>query len=120
MATAEQTVGAVLDATNKRYVVETGKTENGWFTRYSDGWIEQGGTTQAGTYDEPIPLVFPIEFANAEYSIKASVVVPEKTWTFCGAYFSNKTTTSANPMTNYNGSYMFSYPIDWEAKGFAA
>lgn len=29
MATAEQTVSEVLESTNKRYVVETGQTENG-------------------------------------------------------------------------------------------
>ena len=36
MATADQTVGAVLDATNKRYVVETGSSEDGssHFTLY--------------------------------------------------------------------------------------
>lgn len=71
MATAEQTVSAVLDATNKRYVVETGQTESGWFTRYSDGWIEQGGTLSFDSegYMTGQSLVFPIEFSSLEYSI---------------------------------------------------
>lgn len=70
MATAEQTVGAVLDAIGKRYVVETGQTENGWFTRYSDGWIEQGGTLNLGTgYQRNKSLPFPIEFTTTDFSI---------------------------------------------------
>lgn len=46
MATAEQTVSAVLDATNKRYVVEMYKTDDGsgGYTLYSDGYCEQWGT----------------------------------------------------------------------------
>ena len=48
MATAEQTVSAVLESTNKRYVVETwqsGDGKNG-YTKYSDGWIEQYGAIE--------------------------------------------------------------------------
>lgn len=71
MATAEQTVSAVLDSTNKRYVVETGQTENGWFTRYSDGWVEQGGSL--ATYDTALPtatvVTFPIEFRDSMYTL---------------------------------------------------
>ena len=70
MATAEQTVSAVLEATNKRYVVETGQTENGWFTRYSDGWIEQSGTLNLGSgYQINKSLTFPIEFTTTDFSI---------------------------------------------------
>lgn len=70
MATANQTVSAVLEATNKRYVVETGNNENGWFTRYSDGWIEQGGTLNLNTgYQRRQSLTFPIEFTTTDFSI---------------------------------------------------
>ena len=50
MATAEQTVSAVLESTNKRYVVETGSSEDGnsHFTLYSDGWLEQSGIILSG------------------------------------------------------------------------
>lgn len=70
MATAEQTVSAVLESTNKRYVVETDNNENGWFTRYSDGWIEQGGTLNLGNgYQRGQSLTFPIEFTTTDFSI---------------------------------------------------
>lgn len=50
MATADQTVSAVLEATSKRYVVETGSSEDGnsHFTLYSDGWLEQSGIILSG------------------------------------------------------------------------
>lgn len=64
MATADQTVSAVLESTNKRYVVETGQTENGWFTRYSDGFIRQGGiyTAPSPTRSLYTTITFPIAF----------------------------------------------------------
>ncbi|MDM8227749.1 hypothetical protein [Parasutterella secunda] len=45
MATAEQTVGAVLDATNKRYLVEHWESDDNltWYDKYNDGWVEQYG-----------------------------------------------------------------------------
>ena len=62
---------AVLDVIGKRYVVETGQTENGWFTRYSDGWIEQGGSL--ATYGSALPtetvVTFPIEFMDLTYTL---------------------------------------------------
>lgn len=47
MITANQTVGAVLDATNKRYLVEHQEYSldkgKAWFDRYSDGYVVQCG-----------------------------------------------------------------------------
>ena len=46
MATAEQTVSAVLEATNKAYIVETGDSwTDSHYRRWSDGTIEQWGVT---------------------------------------------------------------------------
>ena len=72
MATAEQIVGAVLDATNKRYVVECGKSETAWYERYSDGFIRQGGIYTAPEHDRRIlaTIQFPIPFTQ-----KAGVVI---------------------------------------------
>lgn len=64
MATAEQTVSAVLESTNKRYLVEKGESEDGNQTweRYSDGYIRTTikGFWSSGTYT----VQFPIEFQN--------------------------------------------------------
>lgn len=69
MATAEQTVSAVLDATNKRYVVETGTSEEGTirYTRFSDGYIFiEGNIPITGNGITDIP--FPISFSNTKYA----------------------------------------------------
>ena len=59
MATAAQTISAVLESTNKRYLVESWKSDNdgSWFNRYSDGFIEQGGQTSTNG-EVPFPLQF--------------------------------------------------------------
>lgn len=63
MATAEQTVSAVLGATNKRYLVEHKEAEDGswWYDLYSDGYTVQGGhlplkvTTYTATWNVNLP-----------------------------------------------------------------
>ena len=68
MATAEQIVGAVLDATNKRYVVETGSLEDGnsHFTLYSDGWLEQSGSVTNG-FSGLMTIQMPKPFKDKKY-----------------------------------------------------
>lgn len=70
MATAEQTVGAVLDATNKRYVVETGSSEDGnsHFTLYSDGWLEQAGVVLSGISGKTTVRLMK-QFRDKNYSV---------------------------------------------------
>lgn len=69
MATAEQTVSAVLDATNKRYVVETGTSEDGTirFTRFSDGYLIIEGDCVAPSAIATMNL--PVPFSNTKYLI---------------------------------------------------
>lgn len=78
MATAEQIVGAVLDATNKRYVVETYKTDDGLggYTLYSDGFCEQWGTEFSDAHnDGPLIVVtLPKSYSNKNFHILVSVV----------------------------------------------
>ena len=69
MATAEQMVSAVLEQTNKRYVVETGTSEDGTirYTRYSDGYIFMEGNVPI-TGNGIVNLTFPIAFSGTNYS----------------------------------------------------
>lgn len=99
MATAEQTVAAVLEATNKSYIVETGDSSDGLshYRRWSDGTIEQWGVVNTGS-SEPTNVVFPIEFSNTGYSLVFTVdnfyFVPSSNWHCVRA--TEKTTTSIN------------------------
>lgn len=61
---------------------------NSWYRKYSDGWIEQGGTSGTPDGQGSSVITFPIAFSNAEYTI-----------TFCNnmgyhAWLSDKTTTN--------------------------
>ena len=78
MATAEQTVSAVLDATNKRYVVETYKTEDGLggYTVYSDGLCEQWGAKilDGQSVGPLIVVTLPKSYSNKNFHVLVSVV----------------------------------------------
>ena len=69
MATAEQTVSAVLESTNKRYVVETGTSEDGTirYTRYSDGYLIIEGDCVAPSGIATMNL--PVPFSNTNYLV---------------------------------------------------
>lgn len=70
MTTAEQTVSAVLEQTNKRYVIETGSSEDGnsHFTLYSDGWLEQSGSVTSG-FSGLLTVQMPKPFKDKKYVV---------------------------------------------------
>lgn len=114
MATAEQTVGAVLDATNKRYLVEhtEGTVENGtwWCNRYSDGWVEQGGSAVGNVSSATVNLM--IEMQDTDYYCNCTRVGKADVSAWVPTVSDLQTTKfSANPQggTGYK----------WIAKGYA-
>lgn len=120
MATAEQTVGAVLDATNKRYVVETYKTDNGLggYTLYSDGFCEQWGVyffpQPQHTYQiVTVPLYK--EYKDTKYFTSATVYSVRGPWS--GTYISCPKTTSSIQI--YCAGETTEGPA-WQAKGYVA
>ena len=125
MATADQTVGAVLDATNKRYLVEhtEGTIENGswWADRYSDGWVEQGG--KIGDPEAQIPtkteIVFPVPFSDIPNLSFGGIGKEDINTNECG--FDKDSLTETGFV--YIGTQGFPGPYNgfhWEAKGYAA
>lgn len=48
-----------------KYVVETGSNDNGWYRKWSDGWIEQGGYTT--TANGNVFLI--IAFSDTNYKL---------------------------------------------------
>lgn len=95
MATADQTVSAVLEATNKAYIVEQGDSADGssHYRRWSDGTIEQwGDTTVNQGYEE---RTMPVSFSNTNYQIFISYKKSPSTYPeFQGVYG-----LTANPKT---------------------
>lgn len=115
-------VGTILDSISdmvhasefvetKRIVTATWRSGTNWYTKYSDGWIEQGGRfTMSGTgYD----LTFNTPFATTDYTflaIKTDVT---------GGYQYD----AVNGFTNrtVNGGHVYSFnkgTNDWRACGY--
>ena len=126
MATAEQTVSAVLEATNKAYIVETGDSEDGLrqYRRWSDGTIEQWGIIlQANS--STVGIIFPIEFSSTKFSFIPTVFetgAPEASKSVLGVKetYSERTTTSVQVVCSYSttqNGYIANPSIEWIAIG---
>lgn len=66
-----------------KYVVETGSNNNGWYRKWSDGWIEQGGiisTTSADTYYTVNLLK---NYSNNNYIINTTILNKNTNAMFC-------------------------------------
>ena len=113
------------EITNKlnsmKYVIETGQSEDGsqWYRVWSDGWIEQGGTTgliTSGDSYNSKTITFKKSFTNTNY-----------TFTSCANKYSteNGLGTAYPPFifTKNNtsiiiGKYSWTDGIDWYACGY--
>ena len=90
------------------HVVEVWTAADGsaWYRKYSSGWVEQGGTLPTGT-TIVLTVTFPIQFANADYTILKSFSIHNDgeggggSIIYNQAGFYTKTATSARTsMTN--------------------
>ena len=115
MATADQIVSAVLEATNKAYIVEQGQDESGnWFRRFSNGWVEQGGYLARN--NSPVNVVFPVAFSGTDYSVVFGGTSTRSL--FATAAVAAAANLQPTSMDVYIGSHLNG--CFWEAKGFAA
>ena len=120
MATAEQTVSAVLESTNKRYVVEIWKSEDGknGFTKYSDGWIEQYGVIDnvSGVSDGSFKTqTLHTEFATTNYIVNTTI--DSWIWTYArpkdtANFEYNVLYSTGDAVTSSN------HPMYWSAQGY--
>lgn len=66
--------GLIEKLNSMKYVVETGSNENGWYRKWSDGFIEQWGIFD--TNNRPQTINLPISFSNTSYYINC---IPRRT-----------------------------------------
>lgn len=99
------------------YVVEQGQDESGtWYRRFSNGWVEQGGSVEYVNGNPIQNVVFSIAFNSSAYSVTIGGVSEERTFgTAALAAAEDMTTTGMNI---HVGSHLTN--AIWEAKGFAA
>lgn len=121
MATAEQTVIAVLNATNKRYPVEIVETEDGLsgYIRYSDGWLEQYGKITKG--DSTFPITFLVEFRDIYYTFNLSYMNNNSGEWGSWAHRERTNTRKTTGVTVYTNSDAANGIAGcWEAKGYGS
>ena len=97
---------------SRRYVEETGKSSNGtkWYRKWSDGWIEQGGTLQPSSANFE-SFSFPVKMKDTNFSIFGSHV--STTTSVYAVIFTDLTTTSAKCKSGVSG-----YAIKWYVCGY--
>ena len=126
MATAEQTVSAVLEAPNKAYIVETGDSvdELSHYRRWSDGTIEQWGTILQAD-NSTVEIIFPIEFSSTNFSFIPTVFETgasgsSKSVLGVKEVYVKRTTTSVQVVCSYSttqNGYLANPYIEWIAIG---
>lgn len=122
MATAEQTVSAVLEATNKAYIVETGDSEDGLshYRRWSDGTIEQWGKKEVDEWignsgSKTFAINFPIPFSSASYEV-CTTAETGSAYIFSGAKDLTISSFNFYATTRFDNSYHL-VGLMWSAKG---
>ena len=124
MATAEQTISAVLEALGKRYLVEHWENEDGSqeYDLYSDGFIVQRCKYALSGKS----LTFPKEFRDLNYRISTGTCIaykntnsnsPASNYVFAWFGVSSKSTTGFEPGGTGTSSNI---DIDIVAQGYAA
>lgn len=61
-----------LRPTNERTVINTYKSGNNWYRLYSDGWVEQGGTTYSVSQGNRIYVTYPVAMQDTSYCLTLS------------------------------------------------
>ena len=108
-----------IPATPKAYVTETWTGHNGWYRKYSDGWIEQGGLVSGVLGKENFVVNYPTPFgAVPTFQFTQPTLGAE-----CGFVYRLATRTpTTTTLTNFSGysthgENQMGY-IDWYACGY--
>ena len=101
-----------IPATPKAYVTETWSSGTSWYRKYSDGWIEQGGSVSFGN-DSPNTVSLHAGFSNTNYTLTFGVQSVHDGCAFRFIGCQSKSTTSFSVWANKN--YIVK---DWHACGY--
>ena len=114
MATVNSEVKKTLYAIGERRIVESNSSSNSWYRKWSDGFVEQGGTGSASYYNQAT-ITFPISFLNDNFSLsvtnKKNTNGENAIWNIMTVKSSNK-----NSFVVFNGGG--ADPFSWHACGY--
>ena len=87
-----------------------------WYRKWSDGWIEQGGSiiTSASGFSTKT-LVIPM--INNKYQLLLTTTDPDTNGKMNGTVWRNKTTNTFQVASAYNDNF-YSLNVDWYACGY--
>lgn len=114
-------------------VIETWQEGNDWYRKWSDGWVEQGGSVQNSNKQARIVVTLPIKFVDAD-KYMVSVTLTAKTATHdngqnqasqryahaCGGVLDGNYTKSTTSFRMLTFSGRASDVYSWTACGYAA
>lgn len=121
MTMDSQVVDAVLVATNKRYPVEMGTSEDGnsSYTLYSDGWLEQSGVILSG-FTSRMTVQLLKAFKDKNYTVLVNREdATTDTGGFAGSYGTNYKDKTASSFSISVYSPESSGAWSWRAEGFS-
>lgn len=76
LSEVSQEIMATLNFFKQRaraYLVDSGTTSTTWYRKYSDGWVEQGGTmAEVGFYKQQT-IVYPVPFRDDKYALSTEM-----------------------------------------------
>ena len=113
---------AVLDVLGVSYVVEQGSDGSGnWYRRFSNGWVEQGGSLGYGNALTPNTntISFPVPFTEIP-TILIGGAGYKGDQTYEGGIDSNSVSTTSFTYLGISHDPYYTNAFSWEAKGFAA
>lgn len=97
----------------ERYIIASGKTSSGWWRKWSDGFIEQGGfESKSGTGDVIVNFKYPF---SSDKSVTVTLGTKSTTPNI-GTINCVKTLSTSN-MVVYNGSHV-NFGFYWNACGY--
>lgn len=81
----ENEISLVAMGKNSGYVTEMHQDGSSWYKKYSNGWVEQGGTFTS-LYDQAVTLIVPMKDTNytiltSKTSMGSAVVIVDKVTT---------------------------------------
>ena len=99
----------------KAFIKETYVSGTSWYRIWSDGWIEQGGSSQVND-DQTITLTFLKSFSNTNYIVSGCTKNSNNASNYGLPGFINKTTTTIQVNGISNG--ISPVYFDWRACGY--
>lgn len=101
-----------------RYVVETWSSGTEWYTKYNDGWIEQGGSVTPSSATADVSVTLNIAFSNTNYLALAMHSTTATTNAATNVLVKGKTVTGFTVRTLDGNGTTYSVSRNWVAYGY--